>query len=201
MTISDISIYIYKVLQAVAYAHKNGIMHRDIKPGNIMWSQRTKNVSLIDWGLADFYVPDSDYIVRVATKHYKSPELLLGYKKYTPTLDIWCIGCTLAGLVFSRIPYFKGKDNDDQIERMCEIFGGRVMIDYINKYNIEISQSVINNISQMSKRPWSSFKSRYHLSPDLIDLLSRLLTIDHMERPSAEEAMNHPFFKDIHNKI
>ena len=198
MSLNDIAIYLHGVLKALAYAHKRGIMHRDVKPGNIMWNQETKEVSLIDWGLAEFYIPMQEYQVRVATKYYKGPELLLGYTKYTPSLDIWCLGCTFAGLIFHRLPFFKGKDNNEQIEKMCAIIGGKKMIEYAEKYGIRLPSSVYAAISDMNGPNWDLYindDNRNLCTEEALDLLNKMLTVDHNERPSAEDVMKHPFFQ------
>lgn len=204
MTIKDIALYVYGVLKALNYAHGKGIMHRDVKPGNIMWNHETKKVSLIDWGLAEFYNPGQDYQVRVATKHYKGPELLLGYQKYTPSLDIWSLGCTFAGLLFRRIPFFKGKDNNEQIEKMCFYLGGSDMLEYCEKYGIKLPTSVATKIGPLEKNLWTNLitdENREICTPDALDLLTQMLRIDHEKRPSAEEAMKHPFFDQIKDMI
>ena len=203
MTAKDISIYVYGVLKAIKYAHEKGIMHRDIKPGNIMWNQETKTVSLIDWGLAEFYVPGQDYQVRVATKHYKGPELLLNYQKYTPSLDIWCLGCSLAGLLFHKLPFFKGRDNVEQIEKMCAYLGGEDMIKYVEKYDLKLPPETLKTISALPKKDWSDFVTPANkdvCTPEALDLLSKMLVIDHAARPSAEELMKHPFFDQIRDE-
>lgn len=81
------------------YAHCQGIMHRDIKLKNIIIESETNNVRLIDWGLGEFYYPNYEYSVRVGTKPFKSPELLLGYNKYDYAIDIWSVGCILGQAV------------------------------------------------------------------------------------------------------
>ena len=63
---------------------------------------------LLDLGLADFYIPNTRYNVRVASRHYKSPELLIGYQYYDYCVDMWPVGCILAGLLFRREPFFRG---------------------------------------------------------------------------------------------
>jgi serine/threonine protein kinase len=70
---------------------------------------------LIDFGLADFYLPNKSYNVRVASRHYKAPELLLGFEYYDYGIDMWGVGCILAGLLFRREPFFRGRDNTDQL--------------------------------------------------------------------------------------
>ena len=68
-----------EVFRALDYTHSNGIMHRDVKPHNIMYDNEKKSVTLIDWGLAEFYFPGKEYNVRVASRYFKGPELLLDY--------------------------------------------------------------------------------------------------------------------------
>ena len=88
-------------------------MHRDVKPQNILYDKKAEQAYLADWGLADYYLPERQYNVRVASRHYKGPELLLNHKYYGYSLDIWSLGCLLAGLVntivsvdFPKINFF-----------------------------------------------------------------------------------------------
>lgn len=88
-------------------------MHRDVKPQNIMFDAGQKKLRLIDWGLADFYHPNTSYNVRVASRYYKGPELLVDDTKYHYALDVWSAGCTLAEIMFKKDPFFEGTDNND----------------------------------------------------------------------------------------
>jgi casein kinase II subunit alpha len=199
LTKRDIAIYMYGVLDALEFAHSRDIMHRDVKPGNIMFDLKKKDVHLIDWGLAEYYVPGKDYPTRVATRHYKGPELLMGYSSYDCSLDMWSLGCTFASLLFRRVPFFRGHDSDDQIVKLSEIFGCRVILDYAEKYSLQMSSKVTSQIqANVGKRSWRAWVQRdnAHLATDdALDLLDRLLRIDHEERISARDAMRHPFFR------
>jgi len=96
----------YKILEGLEFCHSMGIMHRDIKPHNIMIDHNSKKLRIIDWGLAEFYHPKQDYNCRVASRYFKGPELLLGYRFYDYSLDIWSLGCMLAGIVNKFLKYF-----------------------------------------------------------------------------------------------
>jgi len=113
LTDKDVRIYIYKILEALEFSHSHGIMHRDVKPLNIVINNTTKELRLIDWGLADYYFSDKEYNVRVASRYYKGPELLVDDKLYHYSLDIWSLGCTMAGMIFKIDTFFKGSDNFD----------------------------------------------------------------------------------------
>ena len=82
LTKEDIKTYIFQILKGLDFAHSKGVIHRDIKPGNVLINNKLKLVKIVDWGLADFYIPNKAYNVRVASRYFKGPELLVGHKEY-----------------------------------------------------------------------------------------------------------------------
>jgi len=100
----DMKYYMFQLLKALDFVHSRGIIHRDVKPGNVMIDAATRKLRLIDWGLAEFYHPGTDYHIRVGSRYYKGPELLVGYKRYDYSLDMWSVGCMLASLVRAALP-------------------------------------------------------------------------------------------------
>jgi casein kinase II subunit alpha len=104
----EIRYFLYHLLVALDHLHSLGIMHRDVKPRNVLIDRSGATLMLIDLGLADFYMPDTRYNVRVASRHYKSPELLLGNEHYDYAIDMWGVGCILVGLLLRREPFFRG---------------------------------------------------------------------------------------------
>ena len=138
MTLDDVRMYVFQVLEALKFSHSHGIMHRDVKPLNIVINSETKTLKLIDWGLAEFYHPEKEYNVRVASRYYKGPELLVDDKAYHYSLDIWSLGCTLAGMIFKIDTFFKGSDNFDQLIKIMRVLGEDDLHDYVHKYNLKI---------------------------------------------------------------
>ena len=134
----DIRSYIYQILQGLNYAHSKGIIHRDIKPGNVLFDHHSKSIKIADWGLADFYIPRKNYNVRVASRYFKAPELLVGNGYYDYQLDIWSVGCMLAGMMFVREPFFKGADNQDQLVKIAKFIGTEEVMNYCSKYGITL---------------------------------------------------------------
>lgn len=123
LTKEDVKIFIHRILEALVHAHSKGIIHRDIKPGNVLFNYEKRIVKVADWGLSDFYYPGKEFNVRVASRYFKGPELLVGMSKYDYQLDVWSVGCVLAGMVFAKEPFFKGLDNRDQLVKIAKVLG------------------------------------------------------------------------------
>lgn len=135
---NDLKYYMYQILKCLEYTHSQGIMHRDIKTGNIVVNIHTKTVTVIDWGLAEYYIRNHRYNLKVASLYYKAPELLLKYRTYDYAIDLWGLGCLFAGALFQKDHFFKGKDVDDQIYKIAEVLGGKGVFDFVKKYNTKV---------------------------------------------------------------
>jgi casein kinase II subunit alpha len=117
----DVRYYLFELLKALDYCHSRGIMHRDVKPHNVMIDHEKRELRLIDWGLAEFYHPGQEYNVRVASRYFKGPELLVDFQEYDYSLDMWSLGCMFAGMIFKKEPFFHGQDNYDQLVRIAKV--------------------------------------------------------------------------------
>lgn len=195
----DIRFYMYELLKALDYSHSMGIMHRDVKPHNVMIDHEQKKLRLIDWGLAEYYHPGTEYNVRVASRYFKGPELLVDYRLYDYSLDLWSFGCMLASMVFMKEPFFHGKSNTDQLVQIVRVLGSNNLNKYLDKYNLVLGDEY-EDMGYYNRRPWERFinESNQHLvSNEFLDIIDKLLRYDHQERLTAKEAMQHPYFDPI----
>ncbi|XP_022884856.1 casein kinase II subunit alpha-2-like isoform X1 [Olea europaea var. sylvestris] len=200
LTDYDIRYYIYELLKALDYCHSQGIMHRDVKPHNVMIDHELRKLRLIDWGLAEFYHPGKEYNVRVASRYFKGPELLVDLQDYDYSLDMWSLGCMFAGMIFRKEPFFYGHDNHDQLVKIAKVLGTDELNAYLNKYHLELDPQLDALVGRHSRKPWSRFinsNNQHLVSPEAIDFLDKLLQYDHQDRLTAKEAMAHPYFIQV----
>jgi len=200
LTDYDIRYYMYQLIQALDFCHSRGIMHRDVKPHNVMIDHDRKELRLIDWGLAEFYHPGKEYNVRVASRYFKGPELLVDLQDYDYSLDMWSLGCMFAGMIFRKEPFFYGHDNYDQLVKIARVLGTDDLYRYLNKYGIELDPQLEILVGHHSKKPWAKFITSENaplVSDEAIDFLDKLLRYDHMDRLTTQEALKHPYFVHV----
>ena len=203
----DVRFYIHELLKALDFCHSKGIMHRDVKPHNVMIDHENRKVRrfspvrplmvrhararyiadrvqlrLIDWGLAEFYHPSTEYNVRVASRYFKGPELLVDFQEYDYSLDMWSLGAMFASMIFRKEPFFHGNSNSDQLVKIAKVLGTDDLFDYLDKYEIELDAQYDDILGRFQKKPWHSFvtsENQRFVSNEAIDFLDRLLRYDH----------------------
>jgi len=199
----DVRFYILELLKALDFAHSRGIMHRDVKPHNVMIDHERRQLRLIDWGLAEFYHPNTEYNVRVASRYFKGPELLVDFQEYDYSLDMWSLGCMFASMIFRKEPFFHGHDNYDQLVKITKVLGTDELYAYLEKYDIELDAQYDDILGRYQRKPWSRFlttENQRFISNEAIDFLDKLLQYDHQERLTAHEAMMHPYFEPVRQR-
>ena len=196
----EIRYYLYEIAKALDYCHSLGIIHRDVKTSNIMIDHNQRKCRLIDWGLAEFYVPDKKMSVRVSSRPYKAPELLVSNEFYDYSLDSWCFGVTMAGFIYQKDPFFSAEDNDKVLLNIINILGAEEFFDYLAKFEIPLEGKLERMIEKASKKPWSKFvtqDNKHLVSEDAFNLLDKVLTYNHYYRLLPKEIMQHSYFEPV----
>lgn len=195
--------FLYQVLRGLKYIHSASVMHRDLKPRNLLVNSNC-DLKICDFGLGrvipnNIRIRMSDYI---ATRWYRAPEVILSREKYTSAIDIWAVGCILAELLLRR-PLFPGKDSFHQLSLIISIIGCpkvEAKLDGLNKKRSSRSgkkgRSFLRALPKKKGKPLSEIVP--NASTIALDLLTKLLSFDPTKRPSVEEALKHPYFEELH---
>jgi len=110
------------LLNGIEKCHRHKVLHRDLKPQNLLIN-REGLLKLADFGLARaFGIPVKNFTHEVVTLWYRAPDILLGSKNYTTSVDIWSVGCIFAEIV-NRTPLFQGHNDRDQLNKIFQIRG------------------------------------------------------------------------------
>lgn len=198
--------FLFQLINGVHYLHSSYIIHRDLKPANILVTN-SGVVKVGDLGLARVYKAPLQPLYNgdkvVVTIWYRSPELLLGTRHYTPSIDIWAVGCIYAEMLSLR-PLFKGEEarldgkklpfQSHQMVCIMELLGWPSTTRYPDiKHLPEFNELLQFKPHQFTYKLNHWFSHRSH-SLQGFDLLDKMLQYDPTRRVTAEAALSHPFF-------
>lgn len=186
--------FMKQILRGVAFCHSHRILHRDLKPGNLLISADGKTLKLADFGLARLCgLSSCSYTQEVVTLWYRAPELILGTEEYFSSVDVWSIGCIFAEMI-TGFPLFRGKSDIDQLFSIFEKRGTpnhNIWPGYSNlmHYNELFPQWNQRHISELVKLNLFGC-----MSSAAGDLLERLLQLDPSRRLACNQALKHCWF-------
>uniref|UniRef100_A0A1E1XBG8 Cyclin-dependent kinase 7 n=1 Tax=Amblyomma aureolatum TaxID=187763 RepID=A0A1E1XBG8_9ACAR len=189
LTAGHIKSYVLQTLQGLEYLHMNWILHRDLKPNNLLLDDRGI-LKIADFGLAKFFgSPTRIYTHQVVTRWYRAPELLFGARIYGTGIDMWAVGCILAELLL-RVPFLPGDSDLDQLSRIFQTLGTPAEKDWPG-------MPALPDYVQFRSFPGTPFRHIFTAAgDDLLDVIGRMLAINPLSRCTCTEALQMPYFSN-----
>lgn len=184
--------FLYQLLTGVAYCHHHRVLHRDLKPPNLLIN-REGQLKLADFGLARaFGIPVRSYTHEVVTLWYRAPDVLLGSRKYSTPVDIWSVGCIFAEMANGR-PLVAGTSEEDQLDRIFRLLGTpKPARDFPGI--VELPEYSPDRFPPYPPPRGGLASLVPALNQEGVDLLNRMLQYDPSRRITAQDALQHQFF-------
>jgi len=189
---------LYQLLLGVSFCHDRRVLHRDLKPQNLLINKEGE-LKLADFGLARaFGIPVRSYTHEVVTLWYRAPDVLMGSRKYSTPVDLWSVGCIFGEMASSR-PLFPGTSDHDQLMRIFKVLGTPNEHTWPSMYDLPEYK---DNFQQHEAVPLSNIAPKLGNKdddPNLhgLELLKSMLEYEPSKRISAKNALKHPYFDGI----
>ncbi|KAF3437230.1 hypothetical protein FNV43_RR19983 [Rhamnella rubrinervis] len=184
---ADTKSYLQMTLKGLSYCHKKWVLHRDMKPNNLLIGSDGQ-LKLADFGLARIFgSPDRRFTDQVFARWYRAPELLFGAKQYGSGVDVWAAACIFAELLLRR-PFLQGSSDIDQLGKIFAAFGTPTSSQWPDMVYLP-------DYVEYQYVPAPPLRSLFPMaSDDAIDLLAKMFTYDPKSRISVAQALEHRYF-------
>ncbi|XP_062522213.1 cyclin-dependent kinase 18-like [Corticium candelabrum] len=196
MSMNNIRLFHFQLLRGLEYCHKRKVLHRDMKPQNLLINS-VGDLKLADFGLARAKsVPSKTYSSEVVTLWYRPPDILLGSVTYGPAIDMWGAGCILYEMTAGR-PLFPGSTVEEELTLIWKVLGTPTDETWPG---ITSNTEFISGRYKMYK-PLPFSKHAPRLDREGLDLINSLLKYQGKDRMLAARAMKHPYFTCLGPKV
>ncbi|XP_074595217.1 cyclin-dependent kinase 7-like [Brevipalpus obovatus] len=187
LTPAIVKSYMLMTLKGLEYLHMNWILHRDLKPNNLLIDEKGI-IKIADFGLArSFGSPTRLFTNQVVTRWYRAPELLFGATRYGTGVDIWALGCILAELLL-RIPLLPGDTDLDQLQKIFQCMGTPTEEEWVEKTNLP-------DYVKFKPCPKTDFRELFSAATEkLLELLDLMLRLNPLERCTCTKALQMGYF-------
>ncbi|THG08953.1 hypothetical protein TEA_014528 [Camellia sinensis var. sinensis] len=188
--------FLFQLLRGLKYLHSANILHRDLKPGNLLINANC-DLKICDFGLARTSSGKDQFMTEyVVTRWYRAPELLLCCDNYGTSIDVWSVGCIFAELL-GRKPVFPGTECLNQLKLIINILGSQ-REDDIEFIDNPKARKYIKSLPCSPGTPFSCLYPNAH--PLAIDLLQKMLVFDPTKRIGVTEALQHPYMSSLYDQ-
>jgi len=190
---------IYQLLRALKYMHTGKLLHRDMKPSNLLLNADCQ-LKIADFGLARSleHQEDANMTDYVATRWYRAPEILLGSERYTYGVDMWSIGFILGELIGGK-PMFPGKSTLNQLECILEFTGAPTAREKASMAETSpYANQMLESLPSIARKadPRTMYPGA---SAEALDMMTQCLAFDPDKRLTAQQALEHPYVTKFHD--
>uniref|UniRef100_A0A667H665 cyclin-dependent kinase n=1 Tax=Lynx canadensis TaxID=61383 RepID=A0A667H665_LYNCA len=196
MSMHNVKLFLYQILRGLAYCHRRKVLHRDLKPQNLLINEKGE-LKLADFGLARAKsVPTKTYSNEVVTLWYRPPDVLLGSSEYSTQIDMWGVGCIFFEMASGR-PLFPGSTVEDELHLIFRLLGTPSQ----ETWPGVSSNDEFKNYNFPKYKPQPLINHAPRLDSEGIELITKFLQYESKKRVSAEEAMKHVYFRSLGPRI
>uniref|UniRef100_A0A914CWV6 Protein kinase domain-containing protein n=1 Tax=Acrobeloides nanus TaxID=290746 RepID=A0A914CWV6_9BILA len=189
--------FLYQICQGMCFCHQRRVIHRDLKPQNLLVELSTNTIKLADFGLARAIgIPVRAYTHEIVTLWYRSPEILLGAHRYSMGVDIWSIGCIFAEMARKR-PLFQGDSEIDQLFRIFRVLSTPTELAWPGVTQLPDFKPTFPKWTENSLGE----KMGNALDQQGLELLQDMLIYDPAARISTKDILKSPYFKNLDKRI